>query len=240
MSTTPTRRDFEVAKNCPFVRFLPEREAKLLLDSAVSHSFKRGELLFRQNDPSHTVWILVKGWVRLYRTTEHGSVADVGLLPAGQDLAGGTAIVGGVCPVSAEAATACTALTMEHTAFRQHFSTNPEVVVALLKTAYHKANQMLEHIEHLKIRSGAQRVAAFLLALCPKEGEKVEVTLPYNKIYIAGSLGMKRESLSRAFSRLVEQGVVVRNNVACISSVAALSKFVHRDPAESWARDKPY
>ena len=239
MSKTPTRRDLEIAKNSYFVRFLPEREGKLLLDSAVSHSFKRGELLFRQGEPSHTIWILVKGWVRLYRTAEHGGVADMGLLPAGQDLAGGTAMVGGVCPVSAEAATACTALTMGNAAFRQSFANNPEVAIALLKTAYHKANMMLEHIEHLKIRSGAQRVAAFLLALCPEGGETAEVTLPYNKIYIAGSLGMKRESLSRAFSRLSAHGVVVRNNVAYISSVTALRTLVRRDPAEAWTRDAP-
>jgi hypothetical protein len=63
------------------------------------------------------------------------------------------------------------------------------------------------------------------------------VTLPYDKVLIAGRLGMKPESLSRAFARLKDQGVTIRQNVAEIEDRRpTLRDFVEEDPALAWAR----
>ena len=66
----------------------------------------------------------------------------------------------------------------------------------------------MAEIEQLKARTGAQRLAEFLLELCPVESGSCAVRLPYDKALIAGRLGMKPESLSRGFSRLRKVGVV--------------------------------
>ena len=59
-------------------------------------------------------------------------------------------------------------------------------------------------IEQLQVRSGTQRVADFLLKLCPvREGSAV-VALPYDKSLLASRLGMKPEGFSRALARLRE------------------------------------
>mgnify|MGYP000870833733 FL=1 len=62
------------------------------------------------------------------------------------------------------------------------------------------------------------------------------MVLPYDKSLIAGRLGMKPESLSRAFARLRESGVTVRQNHAAISSVADLRAFAEEDPATAWSK----
>ena len=79
-------------------------------------------------------------------------------------------------------------------------------------------------------------MAEFLLELAPCPAGPCEVTLPYDKVLIAGRLGMKPESLSRAFARLKDHGVVIRQNVAAIADVAALRDFVEEDPALAWAK----
>ena len=60
--------------------------------------------------------------------------------------------------------------------------------------------------------------------------------LPYDKVLIAGRLGMKPESLSRAFVRLRDEGVTIRQNRAVIEDVTALRSFAEEDPAMAWAR----
>jgi hypothetical protein len=55
-------------------------------------------------------------------------------------------------------------------------------------------------------------------------------------VLIAGRLGLKPESLSRAFARLKDQGVTIRQNVARIDDVATLRIYVEEDPAMAWAR----
>ena len=91
-------------------------------------------------------------------------------------------------------------------------------------------------MEQLKARTGAQRVAEFLLELAGATHGFCEVTLPYDKVLIAGRLGMKPESLSRAFARLREYGVTVRHNNAAIADIAVLRELSDEDPAHSWSK----
>ena len=53
--------------------------------------------------------------------------------------------------------------------------------------------------------------------------------LPYDKALIAGRLGMKPESLSRAFAKLRELGVRVNQSSAAISSVSRLHDLAHAE-----------
>ena len=70
-----------------------------------------------------------------------------------------------------------------------------------------EAHGLVGQIEGLKARSGVQRVAEFLLDLSAGREGEVSVALPYNKALIAGRLGIKPETLSRAFARLRDHGV---------------------------------
>lgn len=47
---------------------------------------------------------------------------------------------------------------------------------------------------------------------------------------------MKPESLSRAFAKLRDYGVTVRQAVATIDDVGVLRDFAAEDPAGAWAR----
>ena len=71
---------------------------------------------------------------------------------------------------------------------------------------------------------------------CDSEIGSCDVTLPYDKMLIAGRLGMKPESLSRAFSRLKSAGVTVKRNHAEIDDIESLRDYAESDPAENWSR----
>ena len=90
-------------------------------------------------------------------------------------------------------------------------------------------------MEQLKAQTGAQRVAEFLLDLAPCESGTCTVTLPYDKVLIAGRLGLKPESLSRAFHKLRDKGVRINQNHALIDNVMSLRDYAEEDPARAWA-----
>jgi CRP-like cAMP-binding protein len=112
----------------------------------------------------------------------------------------------------------------------------PELCTAVLASTFRHLHSLIGQVEQLKARTGAQRVAEFLLELCPVDEGACAVTLPYDKILIAGRLGMKPESLSRAFARLRESGVMVRQNHAAIADVEKLRDYVEEDRAASWSK----
>ena len=93
-----------------------------------------------------------------------------------------------------------------------------------------------EGIDGLTMQEVAQRVAEFLLELAGCQDGRCDVTLPYDKVLIAGRLGMKPESLSRAFARLKPAGVTIRKNHARIEDVDRLRCYAEEDPAQAWSK----
>jgi CRP-like cAMP-binding protein len=83
--------------------------------------------------------------------------------------------------------------------------------------------------ERLVTRTASQRVAMFLLAYAPDCADKGvgTLTLPYNKLLIAGRLGMKPETFSRALSDLRRIGVMVSKSEVQIEDVGAVEHFAN-------------
>ncbi len=110
------------------------------------------------------------------------------------------------------------------------------MAVAILSATFVHLQALVSQVEALKAQTGAQRVAEFLLELSDCDSGACTVTLPYDKVLIAGRLGMKPESLSRAFAKLRELGVSVRQHTAEIENVDRLRDYAEEDPANAWSR----
>ncbi|PKP74561.1 MAG: cyclic nucleotide-binding protein, partial [Alphaproteobacteria bacterium HGW-Alphaproteobacteria-6] len=135
-----------------------------------------------------------------------------------------------------EAVTDVGLIRIEADVFLRQIRESPEIAIAILSATFAHLHDLVAQVEALKAQTGAQRVAEFLLELASCDSGACEVTLPYDKTLIAGRLGMKPESLSRAFARLREQGVSMRQNVAAIADIATLREFAEEDPAGAWNR----
>ena len=92
-----------------------------------------------------------------------------------------------------------------------------------------RMHHLVQQVEQLKAQSGVQRVADFLASLSLAEQGHCAVALPYDKVLIAGLLGLTPESLSRAFARLRRIGVVVDASHVVVKDVAKLRRLVNDD-----------
>jgi CRP-like cAMP-binding protein len=214
----------------------PEHVAKTVLDSARVRSFSRAETIFLQGERASAIYIVAEGWVKLYRIAPSGAEAVVAVFTRGASFGEAVAFRHDTYPVAAEAVTDCTLIRIEADAFLRQIRDNPEVAISILSATFAHLHALVGQVEALKAQTGAQRVAEFLLELAPCREGACEVTLPYDKVLIAGRLGMKPESLSRAFARLKDQGVTIRQNLAQIEDVSALRDYVEEDPALAWSR----
>lgn len=210
---------------------LPPDLSDRLLGAAHLRHLHRGQAVFHHGDTAQSIHIVTAGWVKLYRIAPNGTEAVVGVMTRGQSFGEPIALRRAVYPVSAEATTDCDLLAVPAQAFLDLLHARPEAVIAVLSATFLHLQGLVEQIEQLKARSGAQRVAEFLLDLCPSDAESATVTLPYDKMLIAGRLGMKPESLSRAFVRLRAHGVRITQSSAAIASVGRLRDLAH---AEAW------
>jgi CRP-like cAMP-binding protein len=113
---------------------------------------------------------------------------------------------------------------------------HPAFALLALAASRRQIRVLVDQLQTMKCCSGAQRLAAFLLDLCPPAASSCVVLLPYEKVLVAGRLGMQPESLSRAFARLQAHGVHLERNAVAIEDVGRLRRLVDEDRAENWRR----
>jgi CRP-like cAMP-binding protein len=223
------QRDHDVAKQALLFKSLPEAQVTRLLDMAQPRDCVRGETLFLQDEPARHVYVVLDGWVKLYRLTPTGAEAIVGVFTQKGTFAEAAALSEEPLPVAAEAVTDCRLLQIPASTLLREMREHPEMAIAMLVSSFKHLHGLVSQIEQLKAHTGAQRVAEFLAELCPVSEGACTITLPYDKSLIAGRLGMKPESLSRTFARLRALGVTVSQNHAAIADVESLRNYVDED-----------
>lgn len=236
MSSLLTPELRQIARQSRLFSTMPPDLGDQLLDQARVGHYQRGAMIFHQGDSARALHIVVEGWVKLYRLTPAGTEAVVGTMKRGQSFGEPIALRRAAYPVSAEASTDCKLIVLPASAVLTALQSRPEAAISIIAATFQHLQALIEQIEQLKARSGTQRVAGFLLDLCPEGAEAASVKLPYDKVLIAGGLGMKPESLSRAFARLRAHGVTIRHSQVDISSVEALRDLVEGDPGDTWER----
>lgn len=226
----PNETQKAVARNSLLLKSLPEQHVEPLLTRAIWKHYDRGETLFLQDEKATAIHIVLDGWVKLYRVTPSGSEAVVSVFTRGESFGEAVALRNRPYPVSGESATASDVMHIPSAALIDLIKRDPEVGLSIVSSTFNHLHSLVSQLEQLKAQTGAQRVAEFLLGLgnCGEDGECV-VKMPYDKVLIAGKLGMKPESLSRAFGRLKKVGVRIDRNQALISDLSELRAYVEEE-----------
>jgi CRP-like cAMP-binding protein len=225
MANSLDTTDIAAIRQAPVFAGLPPPVFDALIKGGTVATVNRGELLFVQGDPVTSFFVVLDGWVKVYRLTPSGEEAVVAVFTRGQSFAEAAAFVGGRFPASGEAATDGRILKLQSGNLLRMIRENPDVGLAMLASTSLHLHMLVQQIEQLKSHTGAQRVAEFLSALCKTEAGSCRIMLPYDKALIAGRLGMKPESLSRAFARLKTIGVSIESNTANIEDVERLRHY---------------
>ncbi|WP_397541947.1 cyclic nucleotide-binding domain-containing protein [Roseovarius salis] len=226
--------NLETARGSLLLQGLPEHVIEKLLTDASTRDCARGETVFLQGESAQVIHIVLEGWVKLYRVASNGNEAVVNVFTRGQSFGEAVAFRLKPYPVSAEAVTDCKLLQISARTFISILHHQPELAVSVLAATFQHLHALVGQVEQIKAQTGAQRVADFLIHLCDGESGSCVVRLPYDKALIAGRLGMKPESLSRAFSKLKPVGVEVSRHHATVRDIEALQEFAEQDPADAW------
>ncbi len=222
--------DKAIVRAAPIFSGLPQPTFEALLSGATAKVVSRGELLFVQGDPVNYFFVVLEGWVKIYRLTPSGGEAVVAVFTRGQSFAEAAAFVGGRFPASGEAVTEGRLLCVQSGNLLRLIRENAEIGLAMLASTSMHLHMLVQQIEQLKAHTGAQRVAEFLSSLCKDQTGTCRLSLPYDKTLIAGRLGMQPESLSRAFARLKQIGVSIEQNIAVIEDISKLRRYFDEKP----------
>jgi CRP-like cAMP-binding protein len=227
------RQDLEILQRVPLFAGLDEPQLDSLLRDASVRDHPKGQLLFQQGDTADRFYVVLGGWVKIFRLTPDGDQAVMGLFTLGETFAEAAMFMGGPFPANAEVTEEARLLRIQSGPFRKRLQAEPEIAVAMLASVSRRMHYLVGQIEQLQLRSGTQRVAHFLLKQCPAQEGPAEIVLPYDKSLIASRLGMKPESFSRALARLRDLGVHTTRSHVSISDTAALANYCENAASRS-------
>jgi CRP-like cAMP-binding protein len=210
MLSPPTADDLDVVRRIHVFRGLDARMVERLTAAAGTLTLREHQVVFRQDDPATAFFIVIDGWVKLYRMTIAGDEAVIQVFAKGDSFAEAAALTGDPYLATAEAVSDVRIVRIPADHVVKSIREMPAIALAMIASTSQHMHHLAQQVEQLKAQTGVQRLAEFLAALCPPDGGECTIALPYDKTLIAGRLGLKPESLSRAFAKLKSVGVDVR------------------------------
>jgi len=225
MASHPTAGDLQIISRIAVFRGLKPETVEHIISPATAVNLGPHQTLFRQGDPATAFFIMIDGWVKLYRITLAGDETVIHTLTKGDSFAEAVAFTGARYPATAEAVSDARIVRIPADHIVRCIRESPDIALAMIASTSQHLRHLVQQVEQLKAQSGVQRVAEFLASLAPLDHGSCVIALPYDKVLIAARLGIKPESLSRAFAKLRSIGVTVHASHVAVSDVAKLRQL---------------
>lgn len=216
----------------PLFSNLSDSALDLLLTDAKQVSLPINKQIFDQGDPVTHFYLILSGWIKLFRLQPDGTETILEIFGPGESFAEAAIQMTDGYPLSAEMICAGDLLAFPAPAFLEKLHRQPDIGISMLMAMSLKMKGFIRRIERSQKQTATQKVGGFLLQFGPPPldlSPSAEIALPYDKQLIAARLGIKPETFSRCLGRLRQHGVTVRGSVAHIDDLQALRRFVTPD-----------
>lgn len=203
-----------------------------LFRNASVGSYKKGKLLFLEGELPNRLYIILDGWVKLYKGNSSGEETIVQMLTSGDMIAESAVFLNAPFPISAQVAKEAQILTLPAPIIRENINTNNDLAINVLTAMSVHSQLLIQGLESIRLKSATERVGWFLLKLLLEQGRVPDmVELPYDKSLIASYLDMKPETFSRTLKKFKQKGFEIRKDAVILPQVKALCGFCDSDVA---------
>ena len=221
--------DVRSLRGLPLFAGMSEPSFEALFRAAYLQSFPAHVELFSEGDRADFLFVVVEGCVELYASWSGRETTMAMVVPFG------TFILAAVVKDAAYLMAARTAdrsriLMVPSEDVRRAFELDEAFARAIVVELAGCYRGVVKHQKELKLRSGVERLAAYLLRCHREQGDAPRVGLPYDKRTLAALLGMTPENLSRAFATLRPYGVSVDGPSVTLSDLKGLAGLAKPTP----------
>jgi len=209
---------------------LEDDALRSVAERATTRSFRKDEVLFIAGEKALGMYVIVSGSVRAFRESTDGREQVIHVERAGATIAEVPVFDDGNYPSTVAAEEDTDTLFLDKRDVLQLCLQHPEIPLAAVRVLAGRLRRCAELVETLSLKEVGQRVARFLLSEARRQGKKTNrgtiVNLTQTHQQIAARVGTVREVVSRTFSRLQQDGlIIVEDRKLTIPDEAALANF---------------
>jgi CRP/FNR family transcriptional activator FtrB len=186
--------------------------------------------LCRQGETPEVLHFLLEGQVALSGSAPDGTQALIEVSESGASFI--------LAAVLTELPYLMTATTISHAQIlivrapelRALARSTPAIALAMLGAVASDFRAIVRQLRDLKLRTATQRLGCYLLALVTDpNATSARFRLPFDKALLAGRLGCRQDSLSRAFAALREFGVETHGATVILHDTPRLKAYAMPD-----------
>lgn len=204
MLTVPIRTQ-AFLNNLPLFRELGSDEVDRLAAGTREVRVRRGDVIFRRDDPCRGFHIVVYGQVKLLFITPQGEEKVIEIMGPGQSFGEALMFLEKPYLVSSQALSDSLLLHVAKEVVFEEIDRDPKFARRMIAGLSRRLHQLVSDVEAYTLRSATQRVIGYLLRP-QSEDEDVHkaavVTLPASKSVIASRLNITPEHFSRILHEL--------------------------------------
>lgn len=218
--------DFALMRRHPLYQGLAAPAFERLREEARVVPYGKGQVIFLAGDPADRLFFLSAGWLKVFRDSAEGAQSVLHVVGPGESFAEPAALALKRYPASAEAVSDLRLVELPAEFYREILRETPDLAFAVIGSLALRLRSLTDDLSRRELMPTRLRLAAFLLELLGDGEGATDLTLPFDKALIAARIGMKPESLSRAFASLRELGVETQGAKVSITDPARLRDLI--------------
>lgn len=214
-------------RSLPLFNGVPEPVVDQLLKRKQVQLHKKGTILIQESQPSRHIYIILSGWVKLFKINSEGEESTLQMLSSGDIIGESQLLLNGACDDNAEIVVEAKVVTIPAESILQQVLSCHQLAVNMMKDISRFSQNILRLFQKTRLQTAEERTGWFLLKTVLDQGgiHQGEYQLPYNKSLIASFLDMRPETFSRALQRLKPSGMCFRKNGFQLLKPSALCQF---------------
>ena len=119
------------------------------------------DIIVRQDDPATAIFIVISGWVKLYRNNPAGEEAVVEMIASGASFCGSLGLHRQPLSRDGGSGDGCAGRLLPADHIVRCIQENPAIAVSMVASISEHMHYLVRQVEHLKGQTGLQRVAEF-------------------------------------------------------------------------------
>ena len=223
------RMEIDLVRQLPLCREMTDTNFDSLMTAALLQKFPPHAVLIREGELPDFLHIIVDGSVELFAEWAGREVTLDILRPVSTFILAAV-IRDEVYLKSGRTLFPSQILMIPVETVRNVFSRDAAFARAIVNELAIRYRSVVRSLKDHKLRTGAERLANWILELDRQQGSNGRVVLPHDKRTLASRLGMTPENLSRNLANLSEHGVIGVGKEIVVTDREALKRWAKPDP----------
>ncbi|HEY4068222.1 MAG TPA: Crp/Fnr family transcriptional regulator [Burkholderiaceae bacterium] len=200
--------NLDLVRRIPLFSVLNDEQANLIAEAVDKRSFRRGDTIIHQGEQSNTLFVLLTGRARVFRTDARGREVYLATFHPGAYVGEMSLIDNESHSASVRAEWSSDVLTLGREAFARCLPTNSSLSYTILRGLVLRLRKANHQIESLALFDVYGRVARALLDMAETQDGMKVIRAKVSRQDLAKIVGASREMVSRVMADLETRGVI--------------------------------